>query len=471
MPKSEDDQKTNTPGGQPSQEGSETSAKLGKGAANEPADNKAAPSGQTTPTNTPQNSAASDAISLLKQDHRKVDGLFEAFEKATDDGQKDQLIQQICQELIIHTTLEEKIFYPASRKDSTEDQLEEAQVEHDSAKFLILELLNGDKGDEYRDAKVTVLAEQIRHHVKEEEAPDGLFAKAQKAGVNTRELAERLTQLKQQLLGKAQQHRLPEPEPRSYRQFSHHPFSQASQQEERMPRQSNTRDRDDYGRFTSDEDGHRGYSSRGGGQSSRGNGDQDRDDYGRFTSDHDDNRGRDYGSRSGGGERGRSSGYGDSQGHSEASGRGWEDRSGGGSRSQSYRDHDDDDRRYASQGRGQGGWFGDPEGHSEASRRGWEERNGGGARSQPYRDHDDHDRRYASQGRGQGGWFGDPEGHSEASRRGWEERNDGGPRSRSYRDHDQDDHRSASRGRNQGGWFGDSEGHSEASRRGWENRR
>jgi hypothetical protein len=158
------------------------------------------------------------AIDLLKQDHRKVEGLFAEYENAT--GQrKAQIAKQVCQELIIHTLLEEEIFYPACRQnDGDEDDLDEAQVEHDGAKVLINELLSGSPQDQYFDAKVTVLAEEIRHHVAEEEKRgEGIFAKAKAAGVDTPELAQRLKTRKQALMEQAERGGLPRPQPRSFK--------------------------------------------------------------------------------------------------------------------------------------------------------------------------------------------------------------------------------------------------------------
>jgi hypothetical protein len=450
-----------------------------------------------------------DAISLLKADHHKVEGLFRQYQSA-DERAKADLVQQICSELIVHTMLEEEIFYPASRQGPTESLLDEAQVEHDSAKVLILDLLS--EVEELRDAKVKVLTEQITTHIKEEEGPQGLFAKAQKAGINTAKLGAQLAQRKKELMAQAERDALPSP-----RLVSLHPFHNQPAQENRMARQSNDRDRDDRGRFTSDDDyGGRSYSTRGGyggqerdqrgrfaddddGRSRSygargGNGDQDRDQRGRFTSD-DDDRGYRSRSRDDDDNRGRLSGrgqggwFGDSEGHAEASRRGWDERSGSSGRS-AYRDdaerqsnfssRDDDDRGRSSGGRGQGGWFGDSEGHSRAAREGWEDRDrgsrsfrgdegrsfaarGGGGGGD--RDYDDDRGRPGS--RGQGGWFGDSEGHSQAAREGWEDRDRGGSRSRGRND---DDRGGGDRDRGHGGWFGDSEGHSEASRRGWERR-
>ena len=97
----------------------------------------------------------SDAVSLLKADHRKVEGYFDQFESLEDATRKQKLVHQICLELIIHTKLEEEIFYPACRENSVEDDLlDEAQVEHDGAKVLIGDLMYSEPDDPYYDAKV-----------------------------------------------------------------------------------------------------------------------------------------------------------------------------------------------------------------------------------------------------------------------------------------------------------------------------
>jgi hypothetical protein len=467
-----------------------------------------------------------DPTDMLSADHRHVAELFSSFEKATDAEQKSRLAAQICTELMVHTLIEEEIFYPACRGHLEERLLEEAQVEHDSAKALIIEIRAGSPDDEYFDAKVKVLSEDIKHHVREEEKPSvGIFAKAKEGGVATPDLAKRLLARKQELMDEAKAGTLGPPETRSFRVRTNAGTNQLSE-EHKMARGSSStmeRERDERGRFVSDDDDH-DYRRRSSGRSRYDDDDRRRsmparDDEGRFTSsrsrydddDDDDRHGR----------RGHGGWYGDPEGHSDASRQGWEERSGSRTR---YRD-DDDDRRYSRSrddddddrrgSRGHGGWYGDPEGHSEASRRGWEERGGSRARyreeddrrSMPARDDegrftssrsryddDDDDRRG---GRGHRGWYGDPEGHSEASHQGWEERSGSRTRyrddddrrstrsrddegrftsSRSRYDEDDDDRRhSRSRDENDddrrgrrghGGWYGDREGHSQAARRG-----
>ena len=139
-------------------------------------------------------SAPQDAIQLLRADHRKVQGLFDQFEKARGDDKKAELAQEICAELKVHAQIEEEIFYPAARKALKEqDLIDEAAVEHASAKDLIAQIEQARTGDELFDAKVTVLGEYIKHHVKEEQ--NELFPQVKKTKLDLkalgRELAER----------------------------------------------------------------------------------------------------------------------------------------------------------------------------------------------------------------------------------------------------------------------------------------
>jgi hemerythrin superfamily protein len=106
-----------------------------------------------------------DAIALLKADHRKVEDLFETFEKATSASRKRALAQEICAELKVHTLIEEEIFYPAFRGLIEDHTLDEAYVEHDGAKVLINDIEAGSPNDDLYDAKVKVISEEIKHHV------------------------------------------------------------------------------------------------------------------------------------------------------------------------------------------------------------------------------------------------------------------------------------------------------------------
>jgi len=155
-----------------------------------------------------------DAIELLKADHRKVEDLFEKFESAKGDGAKQKLAGQICMELEVHTKLEEEIFYPACEGKIEEDLLKEAYVEHDGAKVLIAEIMAGGPDDEYYDAKVKVLSEQIEHHVEEEEKrSEGMFAQAKKAGLDMDALGEQMAARKEELMAQYKAEGVPKPEP------------------------------------------------------------------------------------------------------------------------------------------------------------------------------------------------------------------------------------------------------------------
>ena len=154
-----------------------------------------------------------DAIALLKEDHRKVEELFEQFEKAKGEGRKEKLALEICKELTIHTIIEEEIFYPSIEGKVDEDLLKESFVEHDAAKVLIAEIEAGGPSDEYYDAKVKVLKEEIEHHVEEEEKPkEGLFAQTREADVDLKELGERLAARKEAFQAEIKATGLPAPE-------------------------------------------------------------------------------------------------------------------------------------------------------------------------------------------------------------------------------------------------------------------
>ena len=155
-----------------------------------------------------------DAIALLKEDHRTVEKLFKDFESAKGDGRKQKIAQEICLELTVHAQIEEEIFYPACEGKVEEDDLKEAYVEHDGAKVLIAEIESGDgQSDEYFDAKVKVLQEQIEHHVKEEEQRLlGIFSQAKRAGIDMDALGEELQARKDALIAEYKKNGLPKPE-------------------------------------------------------------------------------------------------------------------------------------------------------------------------------------------------------------------------------------------------------------------
>lgn len=141
-----------------------------------------------------------DAVALLKADHRQVEVWFSQFSKSKNPQKKGQLATLICDALTTHTTIEEEIFYPAFIE-ATGDKAthHEAVVEHAGAKNLIEEIQGMSPSDDYFDAKVTVLSEMIKHHVKEEEQPGGMFAEAKRSGMDLRALGEELAARKDEL--------------------------------------------------------------------------------------------------------------------------------------------------------------------------------------------------------------------------------------------------------------------------------
>ena len=148
------------------------------------------------------NAKAMDAIALLTGDHREVEELFEQFEKLGEraNAKKKQIADQICTALMVHARIEEELFYPAAReavKDAG-DLLDEAEVEHASAKDLILQIQEMDPEDELYDAKVKVLSEQIEHHVKEEEKE--MFPKVKKSKLDLVALADEMVVRKDELI-------------------------------------------------------------------------------------------------------------------------------------------------------------------------------------------------------------------------------------------------------------------------------
>jgi hemerythrin-like domain-containing protein len=149
-----------------------------------------------------QTAGTQDAIALLTADHREVSDMFEQFENLSDRAKatKSKLTQKICNALIAHTTIEEEIFYPAVREAVKEgdDMVDEAVVEHASAKELIQQLQEMDPEDDLYDAKVKVLGEQIDHHVEEEE--EEMFEKARKSGLDLVALGQEMAQRKQEIL-------------------------------------------------------------------------------------------------------------------------------------------------------------------------------------------------------------------------------------------------------------------------------
>ena len=152
-------------------------------------------------TSMPQDPEGIDAITLLTQDHENVAQMFEQFEALGDRARasKKKLATQICTELTKHATAEEEIFYPAVRAagKKEEELIDEAVVEHASAKDLIAQIMEMEPTEELFDAKVKVLGDIIEHHVKEEETE--MFPKARQAGLDLATLGQQIEERKQQI--------------------------------------------------------------------------------------------------------------------------------------------------------------------------------------------------------------------------------------------------------------------------------
>lgn len=159
-----------------------------------------------------------DACDLLDADHKAVKALFKAYEALTESrsrspGKKRQLADQICQALMVHAAIEEEVFYPAARGAIKDNALmNEAMVEHASAKALMAQIQGMDVGDEMFDATVKVLGEYVDHHVKEER--NEIFAKVRKTKLDLMKLRERLEERKQALMSQMQ------PDSSTVREFS-----------------------------------------------------------------------------------------------------------------------------------------------------------------------------------------------------------------------------------------------------------
>lgn len=148
---------------------------------------------------TNSNNTNTDAVSMLKADHEKVQTLFSDYEKASTDKQKKDLVTKICTELKVHAQLEEEIFYPAF-KAAHKDKLlvPEATVEHATIEDLIEQLEGGEPDGEAYDAKVKVLSEYVKHHVKEEHSE--MFTKAKTDSLDLEELGSLMAERKVDLL-------------------------------------------------------------------------------------------------------------------------------------------------------------------------------------------------------------------------------------------------------------------------------
>jgi len=151
-------------------------------------------------------SMPTDAIAMLEQDHREVESFLEQFEEAEENAEKAELARKICVALTVHAELEESMFYPEAREwlaeESEEDEelIDEAEVEHMSAKQLIAEIEKMTPREKLFDAKVKVLGEYVKHHVKEEEQE--MFPKLRKTEMDLEDLAEKMSEKKLKLFQK-----------------------------------------------------------------------------------------------------------------------------------------------------------------------------------------------------------------------------------------------------------------------------
>jgi hypothetical protein len=154
-----------------------------------PNDRKSPPGGSRSSRRTP------DALRLLKDDHARVQSMFNQYEKLESDAEKEDLAATICSEIKLHASMEEQIFYPAVRR-AIEDQeiMNEADVEHAGAKELIAKIEKSSPEDEHFDALVTVLGEAIKHHVKEEEGE--MFKQIRKSDLDLDSLGDRMMRFK-----------------------------------------------------------------------------------------------------------------------------------------------------------------------------------------------------------------------------------------------------------------------------------
>jgi hypothetical protein len=454
-------------------------------------------------------SSASGALELLKAQRQDLQATL--AKRSDVNADPSTIAKEFAAAWLPHTAVEQDILVPALKDAGIEEEkITSIAIQKDIINLLLADLLQRDD-PEFARAKLEALAKQFDALI--EGGDGGLFAivsSTEKAipGLNAQmkaryERTKRRFANMDESIGEAMAMLAP-------RRLSVTPGSRQNRREYEMNRYSNVRDRDEQGRFVSDDEREYGRGSRSsgrdrdeqgrfmgeGGSRSRSRyedddnqrysrGGPERDENGRFMSEggshsrgrYDDEDER-YGRRSTGRERddeghftrrggsyegrGRGGWFGDSEGHSEASRRGW------------------DNPRH-----GESGWYGDSEGHSGASRRGWDNPRHG--ESGWYGDSEGHSeasrRGWDNPRHGESGWYGDPEGHSEASRRGWDERgrspryeersrryDEMTSRSRSRYDDDRDYER-GNGGRGHGGWSGDPEGHSEASRRGWQNRR
>lgn len=172
-----------------------------------------------------------DALELLKRDHREVEQLFRKFEQSKDENERSALAERVCLMLKVHTQIEEELFYPALRGKLDEEMLNEAVVEHASAKKLIAEIEAADADDTFLEAKVKVLQEQIEHHVQEEE--NEMFPKVRKTDLDLAAVGSELAERKMSLMAQLGAELEIEGEPRS--------FARAAERDESLEQEDRAR--------------------------------------------------------------------------------------------------------------------------------------------------------------------------------------------------------------------------------------
>ena len=152
-----------------------------------------------TAKNKSASSKAQDATALLRADHKRVSDLFNEYEESRSSAKKKQIVEQLCDELTVHAQIEEEIFYPAVKRALKDKELiPEARVEHDTLKGLIAQVEGAEPDGEMFDAKIKVMREYVKHHVKEEQ--NEIFPKAKSTDLDMMKLGAKLSERKEELL-------------------------------------------------------------------------------------------------------------------------------------------------------------------------------------------------------------------------------------------------------------------------------
>jgi hemerythrin superfamily protein len=152
-----------------------------------------------TAKNKSASSKAQDATALLRADHKRVSDLFNEYEESRSSAKKKQIVEQLCDELTVHAQIEEEIFYPAVKRALKDKELiPEARVEHETLKGLIAQVEGAEPDGEMFDAKIKVMREYVKHHVKEEQ--NEIFPKAKSTDLDMMKLGAKLSERKEELL-------------------------------------------------------------------------------------------------------------------------------------------------------------------------------------------------------------------------------------------------------------------------------